>query len=701
MVKLPHNKYQIGQCLINCQDLTISKDKKTVQLPAKVFEFLKLLIKNYGQTVTKEQVIEQIWMNNIEVGKRGAGNAIWHLRKSFTELDVEPSDIFRTITKVGYVLLLEPSPIFSEAFKTNIETVEVKTINDKKRTKTRFVIGIISLLIAMAYIYSEKFLTENKSSKKYTTEIERITNFEGVEELPSISKDGQYMAFQWLQQGKSSQIFIQDLVNKDSPLRQLSISSAKELSPAWSPDSKKIAYFRMKDNKCSLHIREFITNLDKVIGNDCTTSGYLRSLDWSTDGKTIAYSRQLSDRVAIFVYSIDNESVEQYSFPKSGEKDLLMSWSQDNNRLAFVRSAELSAQLLITDNSQQENIIIDNEKMILGLAWDNKNDDIYFNVMRDADFSIEKYDVNKNSVEEFHRDTGIYSLGINEASSELFYSRHIVQEHIVIRSLTDGKVIQQVVSSSRDLYGQFVANTGSILFLSNRSGIWEVWLKHNNTSTQITNNQGQVTIPAVSPIDNSFAIAMKEESDDHFSLYIGQLTSGKLTKVLDLNGNIRNPSYSMDGKEILFSSNIGKAWGIYRYNIKTQKLIKLVEDNGKYAIENSDGGIYYSKDNESGIFYLSQNGKTRKTITTELSNNDWGSFFIQNNNLYFLKRNKDNDILMSIDNEGEEKVVLTLPRLSIRNEKGFSPALDGTVIISMQGLNDADIYSVKISEKLK
>jgi hypothetical protein len=131
----------------------------------------------------------------------------------------------------------------------------------------------------------------------------------------------------------------------------------------------------------------------------------------------IAYRRQLSDQVAIFVYSIDNESVEQYSFPKSGEKDLLMSWSQDNNRLAFVRSAELSAQLLITDNSQQENIIIDNEKMILGLAWDNKNDDIYFNVMRDADFSIEKYDVKKNSVEEFHRDTGIYGLGISEASS--------------------------------------------------------------------------------------------------------------------------------------------------------------------------------------------------------------------------------------------------------------------------------------------
>jgi DNA-binding winged helix-turn-helix (wHTH) protein len=195
MVSLPHNKYQIGQCLINCQDLTISKGEKTVQLPAKVFEFLKLLIKNYGQTVTKEQAIEQIWMNNIEVGKRGAGNAIWHLRKSFTELDVEPSDIFRTITKVGYVLLLEPFPIFSVAFKTNIETVEVKTINNKKRTKTRFAIGIISLLIAITYIYSEKFLTENKSSKKYTTEIERITNFEGVEELPSISKDGQYMTF--------------------------------------------------------------------------------------------------------------------------------------------------------------------------------------------------------------------------------------------------------------------------------------------------------------------------------------------------------------------------------------------------------------------------------------------------------------------------------------------------------------------------
>ena len=37
----------------------------------KVFEFLKLLILHSGTTVTKEQAIEQIWLGNIEVGKRG------------------------------------------------------------------------------------------------------------------------------------------------------------------------------------------------------------------------------------------------------------------------------------------------------------------------------------------------------------------------------------------------------------------------------------------------------------------------------------------------------------------------------------------------------------------------------------------------------------------------------------------------------
>lgn len=93
--------------------MTLTNAENSVTLPAKVFEFLKLLILHPTETVTKEQAIEQVWQGNIEVGKRGTGNAIWQLRKSLSELGLKPEDYFKTVTKVGYQLLIEPQPITS------------------------------------------------------------------------------------------------------------------------------------------------------------------------------------------------------------------------------------------------------------------------------------------------------------------------------------------------------------------------------------------------------------------------------------------------------------------------------------------------------------------------------------------------------------------------------------------------------------
>ncbi len=698
MITLPHQKYQIGQCIINCHDMTVTVDEETTQLPAKVFEFLKLLIAHPNQTVTKEQVIEQVWLGNTEVGKRGAGNAIWHLRKTVAELGIDQDEVFKTITKVGYQLLIEPIAIIEENAPQTIISATGKPSTRLFLYLTSVFAIVIALVLAF-FIYLNQKNELSSEVKPTQVKTKHLTNFEGVEEHLAISEDGHYMAFQWLQQNKNSQIFIKDLVNPESPLRQISMTSEKEVSPTWSPDAQSLAYFRVSSSgECSLHVRELITNQDQVIDRDCVNKGYFHSIDWSPDGKKIAYTKQLEDRVAIVTFELSSKVIEQYTFPNAGEEDLLMSWSKDSDQLAFVRSAELEAKLFLTDKLKQQRLLIDNEKMILGLDWHKKDESIYFNAMRGANFVVQKYNLGTQIIEDVHTDNTIYSLALNETSNELFYARHISQEHITIRSLNDGHVIKQLVSSSRDLYGQFVAKTGDILFLSNRSELWEVWLKHDNSSIQITFDQGQVTIPAVSPIDTSFVIAMKKEDADNYILYQGSLPEGNLKQLIDIDGDVRNPSYSQDGRRLYFSSNKSGNWAIYRYDFTSEEVTLITNDNGKYAIESNDGGIYYTKENLPGIFYLSADNKTQQTVTTKLGASDWGSFFMQNEQLYFLKRTKENDILMRIDDGGNEQEVFSLPPVSIRNEKALTPAYQGTVIVSMLGINDADIYSVPLKK---
>ena len=183
MITLPHHKYQINQCIINCHDMTIRVGQQSITLPAKVFEFLKLLILHSGTTVTKEQAIEQIWLGNIEVGKRGAGNAIWHLRKSFSELGLDPEAILKTVTKVGYQMIATPQAV--DELPKAIQKVNSSLKNKYIKYLSLFFITLTAIFIIIINNEND-VIAPVKTPLSMPT---KITNFEGVEEQAAVSPD--------------------------------------------------------------------------------------------------------------------------------------------------------------------------------------------------------------------------------------------------------------------------------------------------------------------------------------------------------------------------------------------------------------------------------------------------------------------------------------------------------------------------------
>lgn len=689
MISLPFQKYSIGQCQINCDDMSLSHAGNTINLPVKVFEFLKLLIIHSEQTVTKEMAIEQVWLGNVEVGKRGAGNAIWALRKAFTELGLDHELAFKTITKVGYQLLIKPQGIETEA--TSEISIASNSTNRRKK------VTIVILVLLTITIMLSLFKVENQTVVNETKEVQRITSLEGIEEHPAISSDGHYMAFLWRAHLKKNQIYIKDLTNVDSPLRLISMTTNDQSSPSWSPDGQNIAYLSVNDEgKCSVHILELITFIDKEITSGCVKSGYLNNLDWSKDGSKISFSRSLGDRIAIFSYHLKSKQELQVTNPQAGEEDTLMRWSADNQTLAYVRSTELHAEIhMVKDDAVQ--VLVKDKEVVLALAWDKYGENLYFNSMEEGSFVIQKYNLQSKIYESYHQDSEIHSLSLNHATNELFYTRHVAQESIAVYSIDNGKLLENIHSSSRDLFGQAVPTTNNIIFLSNRSGNWEVWLKQTDKNIQLTQSKvhGLVSIPAVSPIADEFVIAMRRPNAEQHVLYIAELPSGKQQKLLDFDGDVRNPSYSNDGKRLYFSAKTDGKWAIYRYTFNSKNLEKITENNGKYAIEDDEGGIFFTKDNTRGIFYLSSN-KQESLITNELSDLDWGSLFYKNKTLYFIKRTEKADSIIGRDKSGKEVELMTFPAITMRNSKAISPGINNSIIFTLQGINDSDIYKVAI-----
>ncbi|WP_285163906.1 winged helix-turn-helix domain-containing protein [Shewanella goraebulensis] len=690
MISLPHQRYQLGQCVINCYDMTITAQNNTVSLPAKVFEFLKLLIQHPAQTVTKEQAIEQVWQGNIEVGKRGTGNAIWQLRKSFSELGEQPEDYFKTVNKVGYQLLISPTPITSATIKSQQKS-------DHK--KPAFIALTVLFISCLAFFINQKATELTAPPTRINVAPERITNFEGVEERPAISPDGRLMAFQWRKEGAKGHLYIKDLQDESAPLRQISMSHDTEAVPSWSPDGQSLAYLRTtSDNQCFVHVRDLISNQDKQLDSGCVSKGYLHSLEWSPEGSTLAYSKAVDDRSVIHLYHFNSNEVQALTSPAPGEHDLMMTWSADASQLAVMRSQEnmIAKILLYSLSDDSETTIISDETLVIGLDWEHSSNQLYFTALREADFVIQQYNVESQALTSFHQDETISSITISETSNSLYYARHISQEHITHRSLIDGSIIRQLISSSRDLYGQYLPATDELLFLSNRSGDWELWLKQQSDNIMLTDNIGMVTIPAPSPVSSLYVAPIRTKGLEYNELYLGDTQNNSLAKIEPVKGNVRYASFSTDGNNIYYSSFVDGDWGLYNYNLATNKVELLLKQNIKYAIEDDNNGLYYTLDNVSGIYYWNRQTNQHDKVNDSLRAKDWGSFFYQNNTLYFLERSDENDLIRALDSQGIVTTAFKLPAMSIRNERSLASGKDDSLIVSMQGINDADIYRIPL-----
>ena len=92
-----------GELVLNLNAYSVMKNGKKVELTAKEFEILKLLMKNPKKVYTKEQLYSQIW-NDAYMGDENAVNV--HISRLRNKIDDNPRDpdYVVTVWGIGYKL---------------------------------------------------------------------------------------------------------------------------------------------------------------------------------------------------------------------------------------------------------------------------------------------------------------------------------------------------------------------------------------------------------------------------------------------------------------------------------------------------------------------------------------------------------------------------------------------------------------------
>ena len=689
MIDVAFRKYSIGRWVIDCTRMTISSEQETVQLSAKVFELLKLFILSDDHIVSKDDAIDKIWLGNVGVGKTGFPNAVWHLRKVFTDLGAESDEVFVTIQKVGYQLVVKPEGVQEDV---NIPWV------GKKISPIKFSALIITLLIAII-IYIPYTSSPPVSNLPKVTK--HITNFEGVEKQPAISPDGQFLALHWRQASRKGQIYLINLLNENAPIKKLTQSDFEEYAPVWSPDGKSIAYARMnKEGVCEIRTFQLISREDKLIDSGCHFNNDDKVIDWSSSGKLLAYNKVVKDSIAIFTYEFSSENIKQITKPEANYEDLSVTFIYGDEKLAIIRKHAVSSELLTVEDYQSANpveeLIKRNDLALLGFVWDEFNEKLILTQAIGGNYGIVSLDLDNKSEVVLDSTPTPGSLTINPKSHELIFTRYSTSEYIEEVSMETGRTTRRIASSSRDLYGSHVAFDDSVLFSSNRSGSWELWLRQKFVSKQITKDIGSVLIATVSPSGKQFVVIMKTDDYPEGRFYLGSLPNVSFQPLENVAVQIQNPKWSLDEDRFYFSGSEDGQWGVYEYNLTSNTMQQLTDSGEVYAVEGMNNVIYTSRFNQRGIWAFNKTTKKFAKVEDNLLINDYGNYFWADNHLYYLERNDLNDQVKRLQVGAEDEIVYELPVNSIRSYSALSPTIDSKVLVSLHAINDADLYSFSL-----
>lgn len=674
--------YQIGKCTLNCDNHTLFHDGKSVSLPVKVFELLQLFIVTEQHIVSKELAIKSVWDGNEAVALKAFSNTIWLLRKAFKDLNIE-EDTINTISKVGYQLTLPVSEV------TPTQQPTKPLINTRSLIGLSF--GVLFTVIGLLYWFGS---ASQQTLKKDYIKVD-LTNYEGIEEQAAVSNSGKYLAFMWQRGEESANLYIKDLDRPDSALT-LSVSSTdRVVSPAWSINDNYLAYATYSNSgQCHIKIKQLVTHTVQMLDSECYFQPLRRIVNWSQVNEDILiYSKPVGSSVAIFRFDLKTKEKTQLTFPGKNEVHYAPHYSASDESLFYISEKSTAQKISLNMKTGDEvHSIISNKVSIVDLDVDTVGSRIFVNYADRGDFVISAIDYTTGK-QELLQSGGLPSnLAFNSVRQSLYLSEHISKEYIAEIRLSDGKIMRKVSSSHRDMYGRYNAKTKDILFLSNRSDYWSVWRNDGITSKNLTEELGNATIPSISPDGQYFAASIRDPETEEVHLYITD-PLGKSFKQLDIQGLLAgNLSWSTDSQSVFFQV---PDKGIFKVNIHDNNIQQVTFDDEVYLMESPEGELYVSRLNTRGIWLYDPEVRSHTLVTEELEHYDYGSFFFMGDQLVFLKRSDDSDLLVTL--EGPElKILHRFEHKSVRQYAGVANASVNSIIATLMLAREADIKEIKI-----
>lgn len=498
-------------------ECTISRHDGIKNVPPRLMKLLILLAVNNRKTVTREQILTELWPNTV-VTDESINRAVADLRKI---LDDSPntSNIIKTITKQGYKLTLEPILMREES-------------NKFKKFAPHLAISLISVFCAFTIWQIIGFYTQNNTLEGAQYVQSRLATSGTRNRRPNINNNGNLLVSERIKNDKHS-LWLYDLVT-DSEKQLFSERTDNFVFPAISNDSSKLAYMRLNRDPntfelyCKIEIYHLILETIREISDCDYFSG--ADLSWTqSDEQLLASQYNSSTHVNDLVF-IDVQT---------GESNLIIS---PENQQTFYRLPRLSPSgkylALLESNSQLQT----SKLAIFNLS------NLEMNYITTHSYAVNQVDWGEDDNVLYYSElsgvkTGLWQVDLQTQQQELVVNRPIVDfDYNVLNNTFVVSVARYVSSIKRFLKGNksiiidddthdnnvIASSDGKLLaFVSNRNGPYNIWAKSlvNDELFRVTNDE------------NSEYLNLRFSPDGQYLSYLMMGDVSNILVILDMHNN--------------------------------------------------------------------------------------------------------------------------------------------------------------------
>jgi Tol biopolymer transport system component/DNA-binding winged helix-turn-helix (wHTH) protein len=354
--------YEVGEFRLDLRRRKLLRSGgEAVPLSGKSFDALAYLVQHAGRLVSRAELTKALWPNTV-VEDNNLNVAISTLRRALG--DEAPGQRYVvTVAGRGYQLVAdvrevardsderggEPPPRTASAATLPAPPPQPAASRSVNARWRRTAVATASLVAVAAVIAVTRGwrseINETAGAVDTVQRVSSVTPYPGNEWFPSLSPDGDHVAFSWDGGSGNEDIFVKRLGAQD-PLR-LTTDAAADVGPAWSPDGSQIAFFRKRD---LLHGDIYVVpalggperKVLEVSSNFMIAGQLAPLLAWTPDGKQVVFTGQTDDSGDIATgfdfYLVSLETGAVRALPIAGDGfDVGAALSADGRRLAFTR----------------------------------------------------------------------------------------------------------------------------------------------------------------------------------------------------------------------------------------------------------------------------------------------------------------------------------------------------------------------------